>query len=47
MDGIHLHVSVLDFAVSAAYTLIFLFLARALAARFAEKPFGKALGSLI
>lgn len=47
MDGVHLHVSVLDFAVTAAYVLIFLFLARSLAAKFHDKPFGQALGSLI
>lgn len=47
MDGVHLHVSVLDFLVVSAYFLILMFLLRALAAKFADKPFGKALGALV
>lgn len=47
MNGIHLHVSFLDFAVTAAYVVIFLFLARLLAAKYADQPIGQAIGSLI
>lgn len=47
MYGVHLHVSFLDFAVTSAYVVIFLFLARVLAAKFSDHPAGKALGSLI
>lgn len=47
MNGVHLHVSVLDFAVTAAYIVIFQFLVRALAAKYADSAFGQALGSLI
>lgn len=47
MNGVHLHVSTLDFAVTAAYVLILNFLLRALAAKYADSAFGQALGSLI
>ena len=47
MDGVHLHVSVLDFMVTSAYVLIFMFLVRALGAKFADNSFGKALGALV
>lgn len=47
MDGVHLHVSFLDFAVTAAYVVIFMFLARALAAKWADKPVGQAIGALL
>lgn len=39
----HLHVSALDFLVFAAYSIVFGFLWRYLATRWAENPAGKAM----
>lgn len=42
----HLHVSVLDFLVTAAYVILFSTLWRLLAARWSENSFGKAMGAI-
>ena len=47
MDGLHLHASVLDGLIVAAYLVLILALGRVLAAKFAETPWGKALAFLL
>lgn len=46
-QGVHIHVSVLDFVIVLAYMVIASFLWRVTAAHFADKPFGKAMGALL
>lgn len=47
MNGVHLHVSVLDFFIIVAYLLIAQFLLRVLAIKLGDKPLGQALGALV
>lgn len=42
----HLHASVLDFLVFLAYLIIAQLIWRLLAARYSDRPFGKALAAL-
>jgi hypothetical protein len=44
---LHIHASTLDALVIAAYLLIIMFLLRAFAGRFSERPIGKAVASLV
>lgn len=46
MNGVHVHASVLDFLVTAAYVLIFSFVWRLLAAKLSEKPLGQAMAAV-
>lgn len=43
----HVHVGALEFSIVAAYVLIALFMFRWLATRFADRPFGKALATIV
>lgn len=43
----HVHASALDFLVVGAYLVIFSFLWRQIAGRFADRPIGKAMGAII
>lgn len=47
IQGVHLHVSVLDFLIVAAYMVIASFIWRVIAAHFADKPIGAAMGALL
>lgn len=40
---VHVHVSALEFFVTAAYIIVFGFLWRSLAARWSERPVGQAM----
>lgn len=42
----HVHISFLEFLTTAAYIIIFGFLWRAAAARWADKPIGKAMATI-
>jgi hypothetical protein len=44
---LHVHVSTLDTLVLAAKLLVILFLLRAFAARFSERPIGKAVAAIV